>query len=403
MTVAASTTLTARIEHAGAPVDPADLLDELGAGGFAWLPEQGRCLVTAGVAARVDAADAAALLATMHVARDAGVPDSITPVATGALGWDLDRALTVPARAVIADPDGARYTITVSPWFVDPYPEPDAEAVPRRFTVASIETRDEWCRAVRTALAELATGDLAKVVLAREVEIAADVPFDIRAVLARLRRDQPGCVVYRDGDLVGASPELLVRREGAVVRSRPMAGTVARRATVSDDDEAVARLVASAKDEHEHRLVVDAVVDVLRGLGVEPSVSGPAAERFASLTHLVTDVTATLPDADSTPDAATLAVRLHPTPAVGGTPTAAALDTIARLERFDRGTYAGPVGWVDASGDGEFVVALRCADVRGTTARLVAGAGIVEGSDPLAEFDETQAKLEPVLRAILRP
>jgi menaquinone-specific isochorismate synthase len=400
--VAASSTLTAHVERLGGAGAIDDLLAPLGAGGFAWLAGGGRpvtAIVTSGVAARVNAPDAHDVLATMGVERGDGVPAGVQPLAAGALGWDLDRSLTIPAQAIVVR-DGEAFIVTVRPWLVDPEPEPVAGAAPRRYTVAAIESRDEWCRAVDDALSLLRADELVKVVLAREVEITADRALDLRAVLGRLQRDQPGCVVYRDADLVGASPEMLVARAGSTVRSRPMAGTAARRATVADDDAAVAQLVASAKDEHEHRLVVDAVVDALRALGARPAVAGPVAERFASLTHLVTDVTAELPGG---PDAATLAALLHPTPAVGGTPTAAALDAIARLERFDRGTYAGPVGWVDAAGDGEFVVALRCANVRGSTARLVAGAGIVEGSDPLAEFEETQAKLEPVLRAILRP
>jgi isochorismate synthase len=204
--------------------------------------------------------------------------------------------------------------------------------------------------------------------------------------------------VYAAGDLVGASPELLVRRTGTVAESRPMAGTVA-----SDAGEAaVAALAESVKDANEHQFVVDAIVDALQGRCRELDVAAvPEVARFSSVAHLVTPIRAVL--ADPAPTALELARLLHPTPAVGGTPRAAALDLITRLERRDRGRYAGPVGWVDAAGDGEWAVALRGGEVHGRTAVLRAGAGIVAGSDPASEWAETEAKLEPMLRALVRP
>jgi isochorismate synthase len=318
----------------------------------------------------------------------------------GALGWNADRSLTIPARSVVVLDDGSAWEIEVGPALERARPMTRPAAAPSRFDVEAIESFGDWRTDVEIALGHIDAGDVDKVVLARRVRVTADADLDVAATLALLRRDQPGCVVYADADLVGASPELLVARHGDIVWSRPMAGTVARRATVDADDTAVAQLEHSAKDSREHAFVVDAVVDALEAIGIRPQVSGPSAERFATLTHLVTEVRAGQPDL---PDAATLALALHPTPAVGGTPTPAACALIAELERFDRAAYAGPVGWVDSNGDGEFVVALRGASVRGRTAQLVAGAGIVAGSDPAAEWDETRSKLEPVLRAIVRP
>lgn len=395
--VASLVTLSARVSRVATP---ASVLDHLGEGGFAWVPEAGRRIATAGVAAQVPADRAADVLSEVVVDRCTGAPPEVGPVAVGALGWTLDRSLTIPARAVVVLDAGSAWEIEVGPALESARPLTRPAAAPSRFDVEAIESLGEWCADVDAALANIRTGDVDKVVLARRVRVTADADLDMAATLTLLRRDQPGCVVYADGDLVGASPELLVGRHGDVVWSRPMAGTVARRATVDADDTAVAQLVHSAKDSREHAFVVDAVVDALESLGIHPQVSGPSAERFATLTHLVTEVRARQPDL---PDAAALALALHPTPAVGGTPTPAACALIAELERFDRGSYAGPVGWVDSNGDGEFVVALRGATVRGRSAQLVAGAGIVAGSDPAAEWDETRSKLEPVLRAIVRP
>jgi isochorismate synthase EntC len=210
-------------------------------------------------------------------------------------------------------------------------------------------------------------------------------------VLAHLRGSQPGCIVYADGGFVGASPELLVRRRGDSFVSRPLAGTGATAAQVA----------ASGKDAREHRFVVDAVLDALAPLARDLRADAPATMELADLAHLATTVTGRVREDDCS--ALDLALALHPTPAVAGTPTPAALRAIEALEPLPRGRYAGPCGWVDANGDGEFVVALRCADLDGHRARLYAGAGIVTGSQPDAEWSETQAKLEPMLRALVRP
>jgi menaquinone-specific isochorismate synthase len=256
---------------------------------------------------------------------------------------------------------------------------------------------------VHAILEAIAAGELAKAVLAREAVVHADAPFDARVVVDRLRATQGGCVVFAAGGNVGATPELLVRRRGTAVVSRPMAGTIPRGATDAGDSASEAALAASVKDGLEHRLVVDAVVDGLRASGVDiASVRGPDVARLATVSHLATTIAGTV-EPRSARSALELALRLHPTPAVGGAPRDAALAMLEDLETFDRGRYAGPVGWVDAHGDGEWAVALRCAELDGNTARLVAGAGVVAGSDPDAEWAETQAKLEPMLRVLVQP
>ncbi|MGI9023161.1 MAG: isochorismate synthase, partial [Acidimicrobiales bacterium] len=209
----------------------------------------------------------------------------------------------------------------------------------------------------------------------------------------------PSSFTYAVGDFVGASPELLVRRRGNRVMSRPMAGTATRGATEADDNLLVAALASSAKEAEEHALVVQAVREALEPLCRE-LVGGaqPDAVRLATVTHLATTVAGHL--VEPAPSALALAGLLHPTPSVAGLPRADALAAIADLETFDRGNYAGPVGWVDARGDGDWAVALRCAQVDGRRARLTAGAGIMADSDPDAEWAETEAKLEPMLRAL---
>jgi menaquinone-specific isochorismate synthase len=235
----------------------------------------------------------------------------------------------------------------------------------------------------------LADSTVEKVVLARAVTVTADRPFVARTVLARLQATQPGCVAYVDNGFVGASPELLVRRKGDAVVCRPLAGT-----GVSAD-----ALQASRKDQHEHQLVVDAVVDTLALHCDVVHASPPAPMQFTDIAHLATLVTARTAHAT----AVDLAAALHPTPAVAGTPRERALALIAALETAPRGRYAGPFGWVDARGDGEFIVSLRGAEIVGARATLHAGAGIVTGSDAATEWAETGAKFRPMLAALVAP
>ena len=273
--------------------------------------------------------------------------------------------------------------------------------IARRFTVEARQGLDEWDAMVTSALALVETHELEKVVLAREVFVEADAPFEPATIIERLRATQPGCIVYAAAGFVGATPEVLVRRTGRDVVSQPMAGTVPRAASPEEDRRSIARLESSVKESREHRLVVDAVAGELARWCDDVVVGDPEPVRLTSVTHLTTRVSGTLRHRDAS--ALDLALALHPTPAVNGSPRAAAFAAIDRLEPFDRATYGGPVGWVDARGDGEFAVAIRGATLDGHRARLLAGAGIVAGSDPDAEWAETQAKLEPMLRALVRP
>ena len=392
-----------------------DLLDVLDPDGFAWI-RNGAGFVTAGVAARIpvatgperfaQAADQVAE-ALRSIEVDGPAPGSETgpgagPLAVGALPFD-DRtpgSLTIPALIVLRRTDGTGWITSIGPTDLTPSALNGHASVP----VIGVAVREEpgraaWTESVRRILSAIDSGEVRKVVLARQLVVEAGAPFDRRAILDRLRRSHPSCFTYAAGGFVGASPELLIRRRGDDVASCPMAGTVRRGATPEEDDALTATLRRSVKEAEEHRLLVEAVVSALAPVCVEPPSAGePDVVRFPTVSHLATRVSGVL--REPAPSALALAGLLHPTPAVGGLPRSGALATIAALEEFSRGLYAGPVGWVDATGDGEWAVALRGAHLDGPRARLSAGAGIVAGSDPDAEWAETEAKLRPMLAAV---
>ena len=255
-----------------------------------------------------------------------------------------------------------------------------------------------WRSAVQEAINRIQAGELAKVVLAYDLVATADDPVDPRWLLHRLAERYRDCWVFAVDGLVGATPELLVRRQGDAVQSRVLAGTVRRTGDAEADRAAAAALRCSAKDLAEHAYAVRSLVDALTPhcASVDASAAVDVLE-LRNVLHLSTDVRAVLADGSGLLE---LAAALHPTAAVGGTPTDRALALIDRLERMDRGRYAGPVGWVDARGDGELGIALRCAEVAGRCVRLFAGCGIVAGSDPDAEVAEAAAKFLPVRDAL---
>ena len=373
--------------------DVGEPLTHLGAHGFAWIHDS-ETIITSGIAAEVAAHDVVETLEQIS-----GDTDDI--IACGALPFmnTNDATMIIPHRVLRIDSRGARVT-EITPAVAER--SSSWARVPQRFTVESLQDLTTWDTQVATALAHIEDGLFHKVVLAREVRVAADTPFAAAPILVTLRATQPGCFVYADRGFLGASPELLVRRRGNAVTARPMAGTVPRQPTLTADDAAIEALRTSLKNNNEHRFVVDAVMDALRAYCNPLTASDAEPVRLTTVTHLTTSVVGTLLDG-CVASALDLALALHPTPAVGGTPQLEAIKAIAELEPFDRGRYAGPVGWVNARGDGEFAVALRCAELVDNTARLIAGAGIVDGSDPDEEWAETQAKLEPMLRALVRP
>lgn len=255
-----------------------------------------------------------------------------------------------------------------------------------------------WAAAVQGAIDAIQAGSLEKVVLARMLYITTAAPLDHRELVSRLRRTYPGCFTFCFDSFVGASPELLIRRLGKVVDSIPLAGSCPRGASPGQDARLGAALKASKKNLGEHALAVQTVTDRLAGycdrLVAEPE---PSLLLLANLQHLSTKIQGTLRDSAS---ALELAGALHPTAAVCGVPENQAMATIRRLEGFERGRYCGPIGWMDRRGDGEWALALRCAELNGAHAQVFAGAGIVAGSIPAEELEETNLKLKAVLSAL---
>jgi salicylate biosynthesis isochorismate synthase/menaquinone-specific isochorismate synthase len=242
-------------------------------------------------------------------------------------------------------------------------------------------------------------GEIEKIVLAREVDVRAPQPYDPGALLGVLREAFEGCFVFGVGrgqrTLIAASPELLIRREGLRATTLALAGSIRRSADPAVDDHLGEQLRGSAKDLSEHAIVARRIAATLSRRAVWVAAAPePTVVRMANIQHLATPVRAQLTESV---DALELAGALHPTPAVGGEPWERAAPLIRALEGIDRGWYAGPVGWIDSAGDGEFCVALRCAVLHGAHARCYAGVGVVADSDPAAELAETELKLGALL------
>lgn len=260
----------------------------------------------------------------------------------------------------------------------------------------------EWAASVAEAIKAIERGELEKVVLARSVVVHSDGPPAILRIFRELARLYPQCYnfAWKSGDAVfmGASPELLASVDGDRLQSNPLAGS-APRGEGSAQDEAIGdALLASSKDRKEHAFVVDDMFRKLEPLAETLSMSqSPTLKRMASVQHLSSMIDGTLREGVGLLDAIG---AVHPTPAVGGVPTMAAIDAIEALEAIDRGWYTGGIGWVDASGDGAVALALRCGLVRDNTTNLFAGAGIVAGSKPDRELEETRLKLEPLMRLL---
>ncbi len=334
------------------------------------------------------------------------VDDAVTvpgtgPVAFASFTFDPDTGpsvLIVP-RVLVGRRDGTTWVTVVGDGGEPELPPVSVPAAPSvvRWSEGSLSAV-QWQGAVRRAVAAIVRGDLDKVVLARDLVATTTAPVDVRHLLHRLAERYPSCWTFSVDGLVGATPELLVRRTGDRVLSRVLAGTVGRLGDDAADGELADALLGSEKDLEEHELAVHSVAAVLAEHCTELDVPDhPKVLRLRNVQHLATDVSGRLADGSG---ALALAGALHPTAAVCGTPTQVALQVIRELEEMDRGRYAGPVGWLGAGGDGEFGIALRCAEVDGARLRLFAGCGIVAGSDPEDELTEAQAKFVPVRDAL---
>jgi menaquinone-specific isochorismate synthase len=381
-------------------------------GALSWV-RRGDGLVGWGEAARLEVSGSTALaeaaewwedfVAGTAVEDTVGVPGS-GPLLFASIAFDPDRGTSVfvVPEVVVGRRDGVTWVTTTGAG--DPRsavvtatgPDDDGPAPRLRYADGALDPAS-WCSAVATAVRRIQDGELEKVVLARDLVVTSDVALTQRQLLRRLAARFPDCWTFAVDGLLGATPELLLRRSGRTLSARVLAGTAPRGARGRDDDRLAAALMGSAKDRSEHALAVDSVVRALQPYcSTLTAPQGPDLLTLANVRHLASDVHGTQRRTGPRSRAGLLELigAVHPTAAVGGTPTADAVALIAELEGMDRGRYAGPVGWLDARGDGEFGLALRCAEVSpdGSTARLFAGCGIVARSEPAAELAETQAK-----------
>jgi menaquinone-specific isochorismate synthase len=389
---------------AGADVAALDLNDVARSDGYLFVRD-GVGLAGRGVAARASADEIVDLLASIE--HDDETESGVAgPLAIGWVPFEPGKPgeLVVPAACLRKMPDGRRLVTEIDggadSLAAPGAPEPSASA----YTIEPVTPVDGYLAAVVAARDAVREGRLTKAVIAREIAVEADRPIDRHGVLQRLKASFGSSYRYAVDGLVGASPELLVEVDGNDVRSHPLAGTAPRTGDVVLDAEIAAALVASTKNQVEHRVVIDVVHDTLLPwcsfLDWEPD---PSIVTVANVQHLGTRIEGLL--STPRPNVVELVRALSPTPALGGHPRDDALALIAAVEGVDRGRYGGAVGWVDAAGNGTWAVTIRCADLSpdGRRARLHAGGGIVAHSDPLAELAETQAKFQAMLSALIRP
>ncbi|WP_199431296.1 isochorismate synthase [Qaidamihabitans albus] len=374
-------------------MDAARLLEDYVRGDF-FLATTGRTVLGEGVAAALTDADEVRLSERVHDA----LASADVPMAVGVLPFDSEAAGATPGHLVL--PRAVRLAGPAHP-AVDRLPRSDVGAPARTISVPAEQRHVD---AVASAITALRDRGLRKVVLARALDLEFDAPVRPEPILRNLVKDNPRGYTFAASlpsarTLVGASPELLLSRTGSRVVSHPHAGSAPRSPDPVTDTENGKALLSSRKDHIEHAVLTEAVVETLRPFCRKldaPTV--PDLVSTPTMWHLGTTVTGELVDRDVT--ALRLAAALHPTPAICGTPTGSARELVNELEPFERGYYAGAVGWVDADGDGEWAVSIRCAEVAERSLRLYAGGGILPESDPHAELAETSAKFTTLLRAM---
>ena len=261
---------------------------------------------------------------------------------------------------------------------------------------------DEWKKRVTEVINRVNSNGVDKVVLARDIVANSDSEIDARPILKKLSSEYPSTWVFSVDGLVGATPELLLRLSRGMVTSRVLAGTIPKTGDDGKDLALAASLARSSKDLEEHEYAVRSVADALDPFCSSTNVpESPFVLHLANVMHLATDVTGALIESKQHIDAFSLLKNLHPSAAVCGTPRNLAFDVIDEIEGMDRGRYAGPVGWIDASGDGELGIALRCGQITDRKIRIFAGCGIVAGSIPDKEVEESNAKMIPMKSALL--
>ncbi len=394
--------------------DPGALLSLLPATApLSWV-HRGDGLVGWGETTRFEASGAGRFAAAeawwRDVAAHAVVRDEVDLPGSGLVAFGSFAYADEPGRSSVVVPEvvvgrrgDATWVTTIAPGALTPPPDLGRDAPPPLMPHGVVFSDGamsgaEWELVVQAAVERIRGGALDKVVLARDLVAELTEPLDVRSALTRLADRYPACWTFHVDGLFGATPEMLVRRERGLVASRVLAGTIRRTGDDEHDLALAAALARSSKDLEEHEFAVRSVADALAPYCLSMNVpESPFVLHLPNVMHLATDVTGVLENGSSS---LALADALHPTAAVGGTPTPAALGLITEIEGMDRGRYAGPVGWMDADGDGEWGIALRSAEYDGTSVRLFAGCGIVADSDPAAELAEAAAKFVPVRDAL---
>ena len=413
---AAAPRLVARTTEVAASTGlPKHLLDLLPAdSSAAWL-RRGEGMVAWGEAARfetdgpdrfTDAVDWWRSVSEAAVVRDEVAVPGTGLICVGSFGFaddPGDSVLIVP-RVVVGIRGDRSWVTVIGNDELAPFPElqtQDEVAAPRNVTFADgAMSGAAWETVVDQAVTRIGAGELEKVVLARDLVATADADIDVRWPLRRLADQYEMCWTFHVDGLFGATPEMLVRRERGLVTSRVLAGTIRRTGDDEHDLALAGQLARSSKDLEEHEYAVRSVAESLAPHCSSMNVPEvPFVLHLPNVMHLATDVAGVVHDSNGA-TVLELAAALHPSAAVGGTPTKLAVEMIAEIEGMDRGRYAGPVGWMDTDGDGEFGIALRSAEINGNQVRLFAGCGIVADSNPEAELAEAQAKFLPVRDAL---
>lgn len=323
------------------------------------------------------------------------------PVLFTSFSFDEDEESEIVIPKVIV---GTRNQSTWITW-IGNEPQPKLIERAQANPIPSIKWRESdvesWKEKVRSAVSEIQDDSLDKVVLAREIIADADSEIDTRSVLRNLAKEYPGTWVYSNNGLVGATPELLIRLSNSMVVSRVLAGTISKTGDDDKDLALAASLARSSKDLEEHEYAVRSVADALAPFCTSTNVpDAPFVLHLSNVMHLATDVTGAIKESHKVVDIFSILSKLHPSAAVCGTPTSKASQLIKRIEGINRRRYAGPIGWIDAKGDGELGIALRCGFMNGKEVHAFAGCGIVAGSDAAKEVAESQAKFLPIINAL---
>ena len=355
-----------------------------------------------GVAARIEPNKAIEFLQNIAHENLSGI-SNVGPIAIGCIPFESSNPheFVIPSVVFGKNANSEQWVTLIDDAMFDISEPATQKTDPAKFSVRPGVSIEHYLEAVRLTRTAVLNGEIAKAVIARDIFVETDSPFNVHAILLQLKSNFGSSYRYLFDGLIGASPELLIAVNGQDVRSHPLAGTVARTGNPETDHQLAIELIASTKNQLEHRIVIDMVHDTLLPwcsyLDWQPE---PSIVEVANVQHLGTEISGRL--SEPKVSVLELAYALSPTPALGGHPRKESLAQIKKVEGFERGRYGGAVGYVDSNGDGIFAVTIRCAELNEdrTQARLFAGGGIVGDSDPDSELAETQAKFKAMLAAI---